>query len=559
MTATGVIIVGGGPAGLVLAIELGRRDVPCLLFEQNYTPPAFPKANSTTSRTMEHYRRLGIADEVRRLGLPEDYAPDISYHTRLGGYELSRLQWPSRAEVLRMRAHDDPNWPTPEPTHRAQQMLIEPVLKRHAERYRSIDLRFGWRVEAIAQDATGVRVRARDLASDQVHDFNADYAVGCDGPRSLVRETLGIGLAGINAEDREFMGGRMLAIYLDAPDLHSRLGLRPSWQHWVMNPQRFGVLIAIDGRSRFVVHVQLPRGQRGSMDYAHESLALIAGKPFPYQIIGIAPWTAGFTLVAERYGHGRIFLAGDAAHLFTPTAGLGYNTSVDDVANLGWKLAAVCRGWGGPALLATYETERKPVAERNTRFARSIADFYRSLAVSPLLEEDSAAGAAARNQFGGRCRELSAREFNAPGVHFGALYGDSPIVAAEPGEPPPDTPDRYVPQARPGARAPHLWLAEGEALYDRFGRDFTLLKLRAGSDTRALETAAQARGVPLTVLELRRDGLRSLYASDLVLIRPDQHVSWRGDRAPEDGDALIARLVGAEGACLATAGEARYA
>jgi hypothetical protein len=311
----------------------------------------------------------------------------------------------------------------------------------------------------------------------------------------------------------------------------------------MLNPQRFGVLIAIDGRGRFVMHTQLPRGQRGSMEYARESLALTMGKAFPYDIIDIAEWTAGFTLVAEHYGAGRVFLAGDAAHLFTPTAGLGYNTSVDDVANLGWKLAAVCQGWGGPGLLASYEIERKPVADRNTRFARSIADFYRALGVSALLEEDSPAGAPARRDFGKRLLELSAREFSAPGIHFGAFYGASPIVAGEPGAPPPDSPNWYVPHARPGARAPHLWLAEGEALYDRFGRDFTLMKLKA-ADTGALEQAAQARGMPLTILELRRDDLRKLYEKDFVLIRPDQHVAWRGEAVPADADALIARLTG---------------
>jgi 2-polyprenyl-6-methoxyphenol hydroxylase-like FAD-dependent oxidoreductase len=541
--ATDVIIVGGGPAGLVLAIELGRRGVRCILFEQNRTPPASPKANSTTSRTMEHYRRLGIAGDVRPLGLPDDYAPDISYHTRLTGYELARLRWPSRADVL--RNPDDPHWPTPEPTHRAQQMLIEPVLKRHAERYLSIDLRFGWRVEAITQDATTVRVQARDLVSDKVEEFVADYAVGCDGPRSFVRDALGIRLEGIGAEDRDFMGGRMLAIYLDAPKLYDTTGAKPSWQHWMMNPERFGVLIAIDGRGRYVCHVQLPQGQRGSLDYARESLALTVGTAFPYDIIGIAEWTAGFTLVAERYGAGRIFLAGDAAHLFTPTAGLGYNTSVDDVANLGWKLAAMCRGWGGPGLLASYEIERRPIAERNTRFARSIADFFRSLGMPPTLEEDSAAAAAARAAFGERLYANSAREFDAPGIHFGAFYGHSPIIAAEPGDPPSDASNVYAPHARPGARAPHAWLAAGEALYDRFGPDFTLLKLAAEKDTSALEHVAKAREWPLRTLLLPCDDLRTLYENDLVLIRPDQHVAWRGDTVPSDPDALIARLTGA--------------
>jgi hypothetical protein len=317
------------------------------------------------------------------------------------------------------------------------------------------------------------------------------------------------------------------------------------------------VLIAIDGRGRFVFHSQLPRGQKGSIAYARESLTLTTGRDLAWDIIGIAEWTAGFTLVAERYGAGRIFLAGDAAHLFTPTAGLGYNTSVDDVANLGWKLAAVCQGWGHPQLLSTYQSERKPIAQRNTRFARSIADFYRNLGVSPLLEEDSAAGARAREEFGKRCHELSMREFVAPGIHFGMFYGDSPITIAEPGEPPPDTSSWYVPHARPGARAPHAWLSEAEALYDRFGQDFTLLKLAARCDTRALEQAAERRGLPVALLELPRDDLRRLYERDLVLIRPDQHVAWRGDDLPPDTNALIATVAGDTAGSLASAGNSR--
>jgi 2-polyprenyl-6-methoxyphenol hydroxylase-like FAD-dependent oxidoreductase len=542
---SGVLIVGGGPAGLVLALELGRRGIPCTLFEQHEEPLNFPKANSTTARTMEHYRRLGMADEIRPLGLPDDFAPDISYHTRYAGHELARLHWPSRAEALKRTRHgDDPRWPTPEPIHRAQQMLIEPVLKRHAERYPSIDLRFGWRVEEIAQDDAGVRVQARHLASNRTETLAGAYAVGCDAARGVVRETLGIAYEGVGAEDGDFMGGRMLAVYLRAPAFYDSVPVQRSWQHWALNPQRFGVLISIDGNGLFVFHVQLPRGQRGSLDYARESLALATGRTVPHEIIGIAEWTAGFTLTAERYGAGRMFLAGDAAHLFTPTAGLGYNTSVDDAANLAWKLAAVCEGWGGAALLDSYEIERKPVAERNTRFARSIADFFRNMGLTPLLEEDNAEGSAARAEFGKRCYELSAREFDAPGIHFGMFYGKSPIVAAEPGEPPPDEPNWYVPHARPGARAPHVWLGDGEALYDRFGRDFTLLRLHPSAETAAFEDAARARGMPLLRLDIAREDMRELYGADLVLIRPDQHVAWRGNAPPADADALLARISG---------------
>src|SRR6266508_29415 len=538
-----VLIVGGGPAGLVLAIELGRRGVPCTLFEQNSGPPTFPKANSTTSRTMEHYRRLGLADEIRMLGLPDDYPPDISYHTQFSRHEIARLHWQSRKEALSARHDADVRWPTPEPLHRAQQMLIEPVLKRRAETLPAIDLRFGWRIEAIAEEKGAVRVRALKLASDRSEEFTADYAVGCDGPRSLVRRAVGIKYEGVEAEEGVFRGGRMLAAHLHAPAFYQSAGVQHSWQYWALNRQRFGILIAIDGVGRFVFHTQLPRGQTGSIDYTRESLALAAGREFPYEILAVAEWTAGFTLVAESYGSQRVFLAGDAAHLFTPTAGLGYNTSVDDAVNLGWKLAAVCQGWGGPKLLASYETERKPVAHRNTRFARSIADFFRGLQMPAMLEQDGAGGDDARAAFGLRLHELSAREFDAPGIHLGVYYGGSPIIATEPGTPPPDDPNWYVPHARPGARAPHLWLENRVALYDRFGRDFTLLKLRPGPDTSGVEQAARARGLRLDVVEVRSAAAHDLYECDLALIRPDHHVAWRGD-ALRDASGLIDRCLG---------------
>ena len=534
-----VLIVGGGPAGLVLAIELGRRGVPCTLLEQHAAPPAFPKANSTTSRTMEHYRRLGLADAIRPLGLPDDYRTDVSYHTHYATHELARLRWPSRREALADRSHDDSRWPTPEPLHRGQQMLIEPVLRAHARRWPAIELRLGWKVERLTEDEDAVRVLATELTSGRQVTFEADYAVGCDGPRSLVRAALGIAYEGIGAEDRDFMGGRMLAVHLDAPDVYRIVPGGPSWQYWAINRRRFGVLVAIDGRGRFVLHTQLPRGAAASMAYARESVEITAGCALDHEILGIADWTAGFTLVAERYGGARTFLAGDAAHLFTPTAGLGYNTSVDDVSNLGWKLAAVCQGWGGADLLASYQIERKPVAERNTRFARSVAETFRALVLPPVLEDAGPAGESARAELGRRLLASSTREFDAPGIHLGAFYGHSPVVVAEPGEPPPDDPGRYLVQARPGARAPHLWLADGVALYDHLGCDFTLLALDGTADTAPIEAAATARGIPLEVVRIPQPDARRLYEASLVLIRPDQHVAWRGTTAPSNAGALM--------------------
>lgn len=544
MARTKVAIVGGGPAGLVLAIELGRRGVPCVLLEEDAAPPAFPKANATTSRTMEHYRRLGFADEIRALGLPDDYAPDIAYFTRYSAHELARFRGRSRRESLRARDGAASHWPTPEPLHRVQQMYVEAVLRRQVQRWPSIDARFGWRAQRLEASAGGVRIETRAAGAPASEVIEAEYAVGCDGARSLVRETLGVRYEGVSREERDFMGGRMLSVYLRAPDFYARVRAPEAWQYWAINRARRGLICAIDGRELFMFLVQLPGGQAESVDYARESLALAMGGAFPCEILGVAGWTAGYALVAERFGAGRVMLVGDAAHLFTPTGGQGYNTSVDDAANLGWKLAALCQGWGGPALLPSYEAERKPIARRNTAFARAMADSIGRVELPADLEDDSAAGAAARAALGARLLRHVEAEFDIPGIHFGMHYGDSELVTGDGSSAPADEWHRYTPNATPGARAPHLWLDRDECLFDRFGPEFTLLRFASGLDTSAFDAAARNCGMPLRRVDIASAEGRELYARDLVLVRPDHHIAWRGNAVPENVDALLARATG---------------
>jgi len=544
MVRTKVAIVGGGPSGLILAIELGRRGVPCVLLEEDATPPTLPKANATTSRTMEHYHRLGFAAEIRALGLPEDYPQDIAYFTRYTRHELARLKGRSRREAIDAREGADPRWPTPEPLHRVQQMYIEVVLNAQAEKWPAADVRFGWRALRLEQRDGGVTVEAQQLSTGKTERIEADYAVGCDGPRSLVRAALGIGYEGSSREERDFMGGKMLAVYIRSSAFYDVVRAPRAWQYWAMNRDQRALVNAIDGRGLWVLHVQLPREGASPADYARESLVRATGREFPFEILGVAEWTAGYTLVAERFGGGRVFIAGDAAHLFTPTGGQGYNTSVDDASNLGWKLAAVCQGWGGSGLPATYETERRPIALRNTRFARAMADSIGKIDLPPGLEQDGEAGGAARAALGERLYRHAATEFDIPGVHLGVFYSGSPIVAPDGAAMPPDDWHHYTPSAVPGARAPHVWLEDGVSIFDRFGRDFTLLRLKTGVDIGPLEVAARQRGMPLSVLDLSSEEARDIYARDLVLVRPDHHIAWRGDAPPKDADALLAQVAG---------------
>jgi hypothetical protein len=280
------------------------------------------------------------------------------------------------------------------------------------------------------------------------------------------------------------------------------------------------------------------------------------GAGIPVDVLGQYPWSAGQALVAERYKAGRIMIAGDAAHLFTPTGGFGMNTGIDDSSNLAWKLAAVLQGWGGPKLLATYETERKPIGYRNTGASRKYASLMHDAVVPPDVEADGPLGDAARRA-ASEISYVRKNHFVRPehtdgvGVQLGARYDGSPIVIAD-GEPPadrfPETYDEYIPTGVPGGRAPHLWLdderAMGSSLFDRFGRGFTLLRLDPSAQTAALEHAAEARKIPLTVLDVEIPEALTLYGRPLVLIRPDQYIAWRGDQLPEDVDALLARITG---------------
>ena len=542
---TPVLVVGGGPVGLVLAIDLAWRDVPCILVNTGETTARHPQGNTHNARTMEHYRRLGIADAVRAVGLPPDDATDVTYLTRFNGHELARLRMPSSAAKMRRIADRDPSFLTPEPIHRASQFYVEPVLMDHAATLDPIGLKFGWRLNEFTQIPDGVESVIENVASGETKTVRSRRLVGCDGAQGPVRKALGVSYQGEGGEDVAFMVGRMLSAQIEAPGIYDVMSNPRSWQYWTVNNDFLAGFVTLDGKGQFVAITKLAEGMEPEdVDIAGDVRAAI-GADIEVKVISAQPWMAGNALVAERYRDGNVFLAGDSVHLFTPTGGFGMNTGIDDAGNLGWKLAAVHHGWAPEALLDTYESERRPIGLRNTRASRDLADRVATMEIPPSLEDATPEGERAREAAGKHLNGYE-EEFASLGIQLGMRYDDSPVIVGDGTEPPPDSPVDYVPSACPGGRAPHLWLSNGDSLLDRLGRWFTLLRLGGSTaDTAALEAAARARNIPLEIIDVSEDDVRALYERDLVLVRPDHHVAWRGDTLPDDMEALMRRVTGA--------------
>ena len=545
---TSVLIAGGGPCGLMLANELGRRGIPLILVDEKASTAFNPQANATQARTMEHFRRHGIADEIRGLGLPADYPTDIAYFTRYAEYELARFKLPSAAEARARVTGLSGSWSAAELPHRVSQKFVEAMLRRHAEKYACASINYGVRLVDFTDEGDRVRASVERIADGARFEIEADYLVAADGPRSQVRERLGFRYEGETATVRDFMGGRMYAIYLRAPDFHGVTGHAPAWMNVTFNRERRAFMAAVDGAGEFAFHTQFKPGEntRPSDAEALELFRAAVGRPIEAEILSHGSWLAGHALVADGFQKGRVFLGGDAVHLFTPTGGLGYNTAVEDAVNLGWKLAAVLKGQGGPKLLASYQTERQPLARRNTGYARTFADSLGLFEPSANIEVAGPEGDAERAEAGVYLEAHARAEFNIPGVTFGGRYDGSPLIASDGTSPPPDRANAYEPTACPGGRPPHLWLGPGDSLYDRFGFEWTLLSLgRDASAGEAIRVAAAEAGLDLTVVHLDSAEARDRYRAVLALIRPDQIVAWRGSDLDRDAArALVARVSG---------------
>ena len=540
---TDVLVVGAGPVGLSLAMDLQSRGVKVTLAEtRRYAEPPNVKCNHVAARTMERFRKLGVARKLRDAGLPADHPNDVVFRTSVCGQELTRIPIPSRAERYTANGGPDTWWPTPEPPHRINQLYLEPVLLEHTAALPGVTLFNRTQVASFEQDAAGVTATATDLDTGAPRTIRCRYLVGCDGGASTVRKAIGARLEGTPVIQR------VQSTYIRAPGLLQQIPQPRAWCYYSVNPRRCGTVFAIDGSTTWLVHNHLNPGEPefDSVDRDRSIRQILGvGPDFSYEVISKEDWV-GRRLVADRFREGNVFIAGDAAHLWVPYAGYGMNAGIADALNLSWLLAARLQGWGAEAMLDAYEAERQPITEQVSRFAMDHAAkmIKARSAVPPDIEEASVQGVAARERIGHEAYELNVQQFCCAGLNFGYFYDRSPIIVPDGEAPPPYTMGDFTASTVPGCRAPHFWLPDGRSLYDAFGAGYTLLRFDAKADVAPLQEAAAARGMPLAVLDIAGADVPPAYRHKLVLCRDDQHVAWRGDAVPPGAAALVARLCG---------------
>jgi 2-polyprenyl-6-methoxyphenol hydroxylase-like FAD-dependent oxidoreductase len=531
---TPILIVGGGPVGLALACDLGLRGTSCLLIEQGEGLPDHPRATALNSRSMEFMRRWGIADAVHAAGTPDDFPHTALYCTSFTGYEIARIERPSHGGR-------EPIKQSPERPQRCNQLFLDPILTKLARSFDHVGLRHRCRLEEVKQAADHVIATVHDLANDARFQIAANYLIDCSGGRSVIRPALGIEMSGSPYV------GYFLSIFVRAPELwnHHAMG-KAALVTFVDAKGLWRNLISLDGRELYRL------GLTGKQYYdapdqvdAEAFFRKAVGKDVPHEILSVRRWMAR-NVVADRYRHGRIFLAGDAAHLNHPAAGLGLNTGLGDAVDLGWKLSATLAGWGGEQLLDSYEPERRPVGIRNIGHAGLSHNSERQQPTHPEIAMDTAAGAEARRKMGEDLVRIQTRRVITDGLALGYQYAPSPIVCGDGVTPQPSSTVAYHPTTFPGSRAPHAWLADGRSTLDLFGNGFTLLRLGPGAPQPVtIERAFAERGVPLNSIRITDPAITALYERPLVLVRPDGHVAWRGDEEPADPRTIVDRVRGA--------------
>ena len=530
-----VLIAGAGPVGLTLAADLAWRGIASHCIDPKQTVDAHPRAISIGVRSMEHFRRLGLAQAVIDAGVPRSQKLDVAYVTRLTGREIFRFKIPSIEDLSTSREYLAQATPeiAASPYYKTwtAQSPLERVLRSHLEQTSLATLQFGTSLLDFHEGPNGVKAILVNADGSQ-QQVTADYLIGCDGASSRVRQGLGIRLEGRGTL------GRALGIHFRAPGLRTRLGDSPAVMYWIVAPGCGGTIYMIDGGDEWVYNRYFAADEPAQIHDAERLLRAAIGDDHHHDLLSVQEWFPR-QLVAEGFGTRRVFLAGDACHLFVPTGGFGMNTGIGDAVDLAWKIAATQEGWGGPGLLQSYDAERRPIGMSNTleaadNYARS-SDMFLGL---EDLERDDAAGIATRATLAAKLPP-KIKHFAPIGVHLGYAYDDSPLIVPD-GTPLPERSSAsYAPTARPGHRAPHAWLSDGMTILDLFGREFVLLAF-AGADPSPFAQAAQARAMPLRIEAIEDPAIARLYDAPLVLVRPDGHVCWRGSMGHDAGRILDA-------------------
>ena len=521
---------------MTLALNLARYGIASVVVERNAETTRHPKMDLTNGRSMELYHRLGLTEQLRDAGVPRGNAFDIAWFTHVTGSELHRFHYPSADETTKQIVEENDGHHAREAGLRVSQIMIEPVLKAAIDRSNLIDVRFGTRFDRIVeQDADGVIADIVDEVSGETTRVRCAFLAGCDGGGSRVRRQIDIELDGQMA----VAGAYMVHFRTRDPSVFKPWG--PTWHF----QNGLGTVIAQNDEDIFTLQAWLIPGMGLEDKTPEEVLEGWVGRHFDYEILQANTWTANF-VVAQKYRSGRVILAGDSAHQFIPTGGYGMNSGIADAAGLAWILASSIEGWGGDGLLDAYETERRTVAwwhlrasERHMGVRMQIGELY---AQAGELEGDAPDRIAARAELGRKIEALGNAENESWGVELGYRYDDSPVIAHEEGLGDID-PLVYRPNTAPGARLPHVFLEPGVSIHDKLGLYFTLVVLD-DTDSTTFENQALALGFPLTVLRLNRSDLKPIFERNVLLVRPDQHVAWRGDAIPEDGSSLIALVSG---------------
>ena len=529
-----VIIVGAGPVGLSTAIELGRRKVRCLVIERNDRVGYSPRAKTTNVRTREHLRRWGIASALREASPISPNRPaTVVFATRMNGHLLARFENAMNGSRLRNNLYsEEAQW--------VPQYVLEDVLRKCAQSLPGVSIEFNTEFVSVTDSGEKVSVLIRDLNADRTREVASRYLIGADGARSSVRDAIGATMTGQGSFSQNY------SVIFRAPDLEARQIHEPALMYWMVNNDVPSLLGPMDENGLwFFMATKLA----GDVDPATIDPADLIRRgtglsDLAIEVVGTDPWVA-HRLVADRYSKGRVFLAGDACHLHPPFGGFGMNMGIGDAVDLGWKMAARLGGWGGGELLASYEHERRNVHVRTIAEAVANFELTSNQLVQPALEDPSPVGDATRREVSEIILATKVREFRTLGIVLGMRYEGSPIVVDDGSAPPSDHFMLYLPSAHPGCLAPHLWLVDGSSLYDHFGDGFTLLMTEGtAADANAFLATAKKRGVPVKFLTLPDLRLRGRYEARFALIRPDQHVAWRGNAMPDDADSLIATVLG---------------